>query len=39
MQAVEDNLVTALVDLENDNERTQSIASFEWIISICLNAT
>lgn len=39
MQAVEDNLVTALVDLENDNERTQSIASFEWIISICMNAT
>lgn len=39
MQAVEDNLVTALVDLENDNERTQSIAGFEWIISICLNAT
>lgn len=24
--------------LENDNERTQSIAGFEWIVSIPLNA-
>ena len=39
MQAVENTLVTALVVLENDNERIQSIAGFEWIVSICLNAT
>jgi len=38
MQAVEDTLVEALVTLENDNERTQSIAGFEWIVSIPLNA-
>ena len=38
MQAVEDTLVTALVALENDHERTQSIAGFEWIDSINLNA-
>jgi transposase len=38
MQAVEDTLVKALVALENDNERTQSIAGFKWIISILLNA-
>jgi hypothetical protein len=37
MQAVEDTLVKALVALENDNERTQSIAGFKWIISILLN--
>ena len=34
MQAVEDTLVEALVTLENDHARTQSIAGFEWIISI-----
>jgi ABC-type dipeptide/oligopeptide/nickel transport system ATPase subunit len=39
MQAVEDTLVEALVALENDNERTQSIAGFTWIVSIQLNAT
>ena len=38
MQAVEDTLVEALVTLENDNERTQSIAGFEWIVSVPLNA-
>ena len=39
MQAVEDTLEKALLALENDNERTQSIAGFEWIVSILLNAT
>ena len=39
MQAVEDTLVEALVALENDNKRTQSIAGFTWIVSINLNAT
>jgi len=39
MQAVEDTLEKALHALENDNERTQSIAGFEWIVSILLNAT
>lgn len=38
MHAVEDTLVEALVTLENDNDRTQSITSFGWIISIILNA-
>jgi hypothetical protein len=38
MRAVEDTLVEALVTLENDHERTQSIAGFEWIVSINLNA-
>jgi hypothetical protein len=38
MQAVEDTLVMALVALENDHERTQSITGFEWIVSIHLNA-
>jgi len=39
MEAVEDTLSEALVVLENDNEKTQSIADFEWIVSINLNAT
>ena len=39
MQAVEDTLADALVTLENDQKRTQSIAGFEWIVSIDLNAT
>jgi hypothetical protein len=39
MQAVEDTLVDALVTLENDHKRTQSIAGFEWIVSIVLKAT
>ena len=34
MEAVEDTLEEALLALENDNKRTQSIAGFEWIISI-----
>ncbi|MDY6843773.1 MAG: IS630 family transposase [Thermodesulfobacteriota bacterium] len=36
---VENTLVEALVTLENDKERTQSITGFKWIISINLNAT
>ena len=36
---VENTLVEALVTLENDNERTQSITGFKWIININLNAT
>jgi transposase len=39
MQAVEDTLEEALLALENDNKRTQSIAGFQWIVSILLNAT
>lgn len=39
LDAVEETLVNALVTLENDPTRIQSIASFNWIISICLNAT
>jgi transposase len=39
MEAVEDTLVEALVTLEGDNERTQSIAGFQWIVSLSLNAT
>jgi len=38
LQAVEDTLVEALVTLENDNERVQSITGFDWIISIALKA-
>ena len=39
MEAVENTLVKALVTLENDHERTQNIAGFDWIVSIPLNAT
>ena len=39
MEAVEDTLEEALLALKNDNKRTQSIAGFEWIVSILLNAT
>ncbi len=39
MDAVENTLSEALVDLENNNEKTQRIAGFEWIISINTNAT
>ena len=38
MQAVKDTLVEALVTLEADHERTQSIAGFDWIVNIRLNA-
>ena len=39
LEAVEDTLVEALLALENDNKRTQSIAGFEWIVRLSLNAT
>ena len=39
MDAVEDTLADALVTLENDNEKTQGIIGFDWIISINMNAT
>ena len=38
LQAVEDTLVEALVTLENDNERIQSITGFDWIVSIPLKS-
>jgi transposase len=36
---VEDKLVEALLVLENDAERTQGIAGFDWLVSINMNAT
>jgi transposase len=39
LDAVEDNLVNALLDLENDVNRVLSITNFNWIKSIFLNAT
>jgi hypothetical protein len=39
MDAVEDTLADALVTLENDNEKTQGIIGFDWIVSINMNAT
>ena len=39
MEAVEDTLVEALITLENDHKRTQSIAGFNWIVGIPMNAT
>lgn len=39
LDAVEDLLVEALVALENDKALMQSIAGFEWIVNINLNAT
>jgi len=38
LQAVEGTLIEALVTLENDNERVQSITGFDWIINIPLKA-
>jgi len=39
LEALEGTLVEALLALENDNRKTQSIAGFEWIVRIPLNAT
>ena len=36
---VEDTLVEALLAMENDTERTQGIAGFDWLVSINMNAT
>ena len=38
MDAVENQLVNALVTLENDPERVRSLAGFDWIISCLTNA-
>lgn len=39
LQAVEQVQTDGLVALESDPARTQSMTAFNWIISICLNAT
>ena len=39
LDGVEETLVTAIFELENDTERTQSITGFPWIIIASLNAT
>ena len=39
IEDVENTLVQALVVLENDRDRTQSITGFDWIVSIPLIAT
>jgi transposase len=39
LDAIEDRLVEALVTLEQDPQRVQKIAGFEWIINISMNAT
>jgi len=39
MLAVEDQLVSALVALENDPDRVQSLTGFDWIVNCLMNAT
>lgn len=39
LEAVENTLAKALVALENDTDRTQSITGFDWIVSFPLSAT
>ncbi len=39
LDAVEDRLENALVDLERRHERVQSITGFPWIIGVLKNAT
>jgi len=39
LEAVEDVLSHALLTLENDKARMQSLAGFDWIVSIFLMAT
>jgi transposase len=39
LDAVEDTLVEALVSLENDHSKVQSITGFSWIVNIVLIAT
>jgi transposase len=39
LDAVEDSLVEALVSLENDHSRVQSLTGFNWIVNHVLNAT
>jgi len=38
MDAVEDTLVVALSSLEKDKKKMFGLTSFEWIVSICMNA-
>jgi transposase len=39
LDAVEDTLVEALLSLEKDNARVQSLTGFSWIVNNILNAT
>lgn len=39
LDGVEDRLVDALATLENDTKRINSLTGFDWIVSVCLNAT
>ena len=39
MDAVENTLVNALVSLENDTQKVQSLTGFDWIIRNNMNAT
>jgi len=39
LDAVEDTLVEALLSLENDVVRVQSLTGFSWIVNNVLNAT
>ena len=39
LDAMEDTLVEALVSLENDHSRVQSLTGFSWIVNNVLNAT
>ena len=39
LDAIEDRLVEALIALEQDVPRVQKIVGFDWIVSICMNAT
>jgi len=38
LDAVDDRLVEAMASLHADPERTQSIAGFEWMVNISMNA-
>lgn len=39
LDVVEDTLVDALATLERDKKKVFGLKSFEWIVSICMNAT
>lgn len=39
LDSLENTLVEALCDLENDKQKTLKLTCFDWIISILLNAT
>jgi transposase len=38
LDAVEDTLVIALATMESDKIKVSGLTSFEWIVSICMNA-